>query len=63
MVTSGKIVHSHRLVYGVQFLTENNKTVAYEVPQNLYDELSPRQKGLPATVEGEFYAFGNVEEI
>ena len=63
VVTPEKIVHSHRLVYGVQFLTEDNKTVEYDVSADLYDELYPGQKGILATVNGQFFDFGHGENI
>ena len=59
----GKVVHTHKLVYGVQFLTEDNQTVEYSVPEELYDYIYIGQKGTLATVDGEFFDFGEGENI
>ncbi len=59
----GKIVRTHQLVYAVQFLTEDNQTVEYSVPEELYDYIYIGQKGILATVDGEFFAFGDGENI
>ena len=58
-----KIVRTHQLVYSVQFLTEDNQTVEYTVPEELYNCIYIGQKGILATVDGEFFAFGEGEEI
>ena len=59
----GKVVHTHKLVYGVQFLTEDNQTVEYSVPEELYDYIYIGQKGILSTVDGEFFDFGEGENI
>lgn len=59
----GKVVHTHKLVYGVQFLTEDNQTVEYSVPEELYDYIYIGQKGILATVDGQFFDFGYGENI
>lgn len=59
----GEIVRTHRLVYGVQFLTEDNQTVEYSVPEELYDYIYIGQKGILATVDGEFFDFGYGEDL
>lgn len=53
-----KTVHTHQLIYGVQFLTEDNQTVEYSVPEELYDYIYIGQKGVLATVDGKFFDFG-----
>ncbi|MBR4035676.1 MAG: hypothetical protein IKJ05_02955 [Oscillospiraceae bacterium] len=58
-----KIVHTHKLVYGVQFLTEDNQTVEYSVPEELYDYIYIGQKGILATVDGEFFDFDHGDNI
>ena len=58
-----KIVRTHQIIYTVQFLTEDNQTVEYNVPEELYDYIHIGQKGVLATVDGEFFAFGHGEDI
>ncbi len=58
-----KKVHMHQLVYSVQFLTDSGETVEYSVPEELYDYITIGQKGILATVDGEFFDFGDGEEI
>lgn len=63
VISPQSIVHTHQLVYTVQFLTEYNRTVEYSVPEELYDYIYVGQKGLLATVEGQFFDFGEGEDI
>lgn len=58
-----KIVRTHQIVYTVQFLTEDNQRVEYSVPEELYDYIYIGQKGVLATVNGEFFDFGEGENI
>ena len=53
----------HKLFYNVKFLTDGNKTVVYAVPEELFDYISVGQRGTLATVDGEFFDFGDGEEI
>ena len=53
----------HKLFYNVKFLTAGNETVVYSVPQELFDYISIGQRGTLATVDGEFFDFGDGEEI
>ena len=53
----------HTLIYNVKFLTSENETVVYSVPQELFDYINIGQHGILATVEGEFFDFGDGEEI
>lgn len=59
----GRIVHTHQIVYAVQFLTEDNQTIEYSVPEELYNYIYIGQKGVLATVDGEFFDFGHGEDI
>lgn len=69
MVTDKKIemkkidIYSHRLIYTVTFLTENNTTEAYSVPEELFNNCNIGQRGTLATVDGEFFDFGDGEPI
>ena len=63
VISPEKIVRTHKLVYCVQFLTEDNQRVEYSVPEELYDYIFIGQKGVLATVDGEFFDFGDGEEI
>ena len=60
--TDGKY-GGHTLFYNVKFLTAGNETVVYSVPQELFDYISIGQRGTLATVDGEFFDFGDGEEI
>lgn len=53
----------HNLVYNVKFLTNDNETVIYAVPQKLFDYINIGQRGTLATINGEFFDFGDGEEI
>ena len=63
VVSPEKIVHTHKLIYNVQFSTENRDIVEYDVPQELFEELFVGQRGTLATVDGEFFDFGDGEDI
>ena len=63
VISPEKIVRTHKLVYCVQFLTEDNQRVEYSVPEELYDYIYIGQKGVLATVDGEFFDFGDGENI
>ncbi len=58
-----KIVRTHQLVYTVQFLTDSGEITEHSVPAELYDYITIGQKGILATVDGEFFDFDNGEEI
>ena len=58
-----KIVRTHKLIYNVQFSTEDGNIVEYDVPQELFDYINIGQRGTLATVDGEFFDFGDGEEI
>ena len=53
----------HTLIYNVTFLTSGNETVVYSVPQELFDYINIGQRGTLATIDGEFFDFGDGEEI
>ena len=63
VVSPEKIVRTHKLIYNVQFSTEDGNIVEYDVPQELFDYISIGQRGTLATVDGEFFDFGDGEEI
>jgi len=56
-------IYSHRMIYTVTFLTENNKTESYCVPEKLFNSCNIGQRGTLATADGEFFDFGNGEPI
>jgi len=58
-----KIVRTHQIIYTVQFLTEDNQTVEHTVPEELYNCIYIGQKGILATVDGEFFDFGYGADI
>ncbi len=60
--TGGKY-GGHTLAYNVTFLTGENETVVYTVPQELFDYINIGQRGTLATINGEFFDFGDGEEI
>ena len=53
----------HTLIYNVKFLTTENEKVEYSVPEKLFGCISVGQKGTLATIDGEFFDFGDGEEI
>lgn len=63
VLSAGKTVRTHQLVYTAQFLTDSGKTVEYSLPEELYDYINIGQKGVLATVDGEFFDFGDGEKI
>ena len=63
VISPEKIVRTHKLIYNVQFSTENRDIVEYDVPQELFEKIFVGQKGTLATVNGEFFDFGDGEEI
>lgn len=63
VVSPEKIVRTHKLIYNVQFSTDSGDIVEYDVPQELFDYINIGQRGILATVDGEFFDFGDGEEI
>ena len=63
VISPEKIVRTHTLIYNVQFSTDNGETVEYNVPQELFENIYIGQRGTLATVDGEFFDFGDGEEI
>ena len=57
------MVRTHKLVYNVRFSTEIRDIVEYDVPQELFEKIFVGQKGILATIDGEFFDFGDGEEI
>ncbi len=56
-------IYSHRLIYIVTFLIDNNKTENHHVPEELFNSCNIGQRGTLATMDGEFFDFGNGEAI
>lgn len=54
---------THRLNYIVSFITEDNIKVDYSVPQDLFEMIYIGQKGILATIENEFFDFGQGEDM
>ena len=63
VISPEKIVRTHKLIYNIKFSTENRDVVEYDVPRELFEKIFVGQKGILATVEGEFFDFGDGEEI
>ena len=63
VVSPEKIVRTHKLIYNVQFSTEDGNIVEYDVPQELFDYVNIGRHGTLATIDGEFFDFGDGEEI
>ena len=63
VVSPEKIVRTHKLIYNVRFSTEIRDIVEYDVPQELFEKIFVGQKGILATIDGEFFDFGDGEEI
>ena len=59
VVSPEKIVRTHKLVYNVRFSTEDRDIVEYDVPQELFEKIFVGQKGILATIDGEFFDFGD----
>ncbi len=54
---------THRLNYILSFLMDEGDTVSYNVPSELYEYVYTGQKGILATIDGEFFDFGSGEDI
>ena len=63
VISPEKIVRTHKLIYNVEFSTETGDIVEYDVPQELFDYINIGQRGTLATIDGEFFDFGDGEEI
>ncbi len=66
--TYGKYVGSSKspeysTVYEITFLTEDGNTAAYGVTKQLYDSLTEGTAGYLVTQNGEFFDFGDGENI
>ena len=57
-----KIPH-HTRVFTVTFLTDDGKTVEYAVPEDLFEYCIPYTTGTLVTLNGEFYYFGEGEDV
>ena len=56
-------IYSHRLIYKVAFLTEHSNTETYSVTEEQFNICDIGQRGTLATVNGDFFDFGNGEPI
>ena len=54
---------THRLNYLLTFITDDGDTVKYSVPQDLFEMVYIGQQGILATVENEFFDFGQGENV
>ncbi|MBQ2915694.1 MAG: DUF2500 family protein [Clostridia bacterium] len=54
---------SHSLKFTVYFLTDDGETVEMDVSQEVYGRLNKSQVGNLVTVNGNFFDFGDGEEI
>lgn len=54
---------THRLNYLLTFITDDGDTVKYSVPQDLFEMVYIGQQGILATVENEFFDFGQGEDV
>lgn len=56
-------IYSHRLIYTVTFLTEHSNTETYSVTEEQFNSCDIGQRGTLATVNGEFFDFGDGEPV
>ena len=49
---------SYKMAFGVLFLTEDGKKMAFEVPEELYASITEGQSGRLMTIGGNFLDFG-----
>lgn len=54
---------NHHLVYRVLFRTENGETKEYSVPIEIFNACEPHTTGDLVTVDGDFFDFGEGEDI
>lgn len=52
-----------KIEYRITFKTENNALVDYEVSKEIYDKYNTGDKGLLVTIDGNFFDFGQGEDI
>ncbi|MBE6888064.1 MAG: DUF2500 domain-containing protein [Ruminococcaceae bacterium] len=58
-----KTQSSHKIIYWAEFLTDDGKTLKYEIPAEIYDNIALLQTGTLATTEDNFFYFGDGETI
>ena len=50
---------SYQMVFEILFLTDDGKKLVFEVPEELYAEVTEGQSGLLVTMNGKFFDFGD----
>lgn len=53
----------HKIIYWAEFLTVENRTVKYEITEDIFDSINLHQTGTLATAEGRFFYFGDGEPV
>jgi hypothetical protein len=54
---------NYTLLLRVAFLTDEGEELVFEIPQEIYDRIEEGQYGTLITVNGNFFDFGDGEEI
>ena len=55
--------HTGTVVYYVTFLTDDGEAKEYAVSEEMYQKCTPNATGMLVTVDGNFFDFGDGEEI
>ena len=53
----------YKMLYRVAFLTDEGEELVFEIPQEIYDRICEGQHGNLITVNGNFFDFGDGEDI
>ena len=53
----------YKMLYRVAFMTDEGKELVFEIPEEIHERISEGQHGNLITVNGNFFDFGDGEEI